>query len=728
MPGNRPTQIVISFGPFEADLRTQELRKKGVRLRLPGQCFQILSMLLQQPGQLVTREELQQTLWASDTNVDFEHGVNAAVNRLRETLGDSADNPRLIETLPRRGYRFIGPIDAPPAQPNNQAEHHTNRLRIAAWIFGVVACALAAGTLYLKSWHVTTVEENFKPVPFTTYAGREVCPTFSPDGSQIAFAWDGDPESGSKGFDLYVKGIRGESLLRLTHHPSGFVCPAWSPDGTQIAFHRISGADTGVYVVPALGGSERKLRATNIPFEVSAPISWSHDGQWIAYKDFLPLSDFPAVLLLSIETLESKEIPHEKGCLAETQPAFSHSGEQLAYLCWRKYSDNEFTIHSIPASGGPSTVVARLMTGWGWPAGFAWTGDDKKLILSRPQVGIDLELDEVNLADGTLRKLSIGRDAFFPAFTPAISAKGDKLAYAASPSHHVDIWRKDLWHPEAAAVKMVSSTRDQSAPQYSPDGQHIAFTSNRGGNWEIWMSDADGTHPLLLSDAKSSEAGAPHWSPDSQKVAFDSRLSGHPEVFLVDISERVPRKLVTNLTDMSEPSWSHDGKWIYFQSTTATTPKVGIFRSPTSGGNAAAVSRPLSTWPLESYDGKTLYIANIANSTTIHAVSLEPTGTESVLRGMPVGFDLKGWTVVPGGIYFVPANATRSTRPYDFATKADAAKSVQYFDFATKHVRQVFETENAFNDGLSVSADGRWILYTQEDGGSSDIMLIDHFR
>ena len=111
MPGNPHTRTVTRFGPFEADLQTQELRKQGRRLRLPGQSFQILKMLLDRPGELVTREELRTALWPSDTFVDFEHGLHAGVNRLREALGDSAGSPRLVETLPRRGYRFIGSVE-----------------------------------------------------------------------------------------------------------------------------------------------------------------------------------------------------------------------------------------------------------------------------------------------------------------------------------------------------------------------------------------------------------------------------------------------------------------------------------------------------------------------------------------------------------------------------------------------------------------------------------------
>ena len=102
---------VVRFGVFEVDLRTAELRKQGIHIRLPGQSFRVLEALLLRPGELVTREELKQKLWPSDSFGDFEHGINAAINRVREALGDSSDNPRFVETLPRRGYRFIAPVE-----------------------------------------------------------------------------------------------------------------------------------------------------------------------------------------------------------------------------------------------------------------------------------------------------------------------------------------------------------------------------------------------------------------------------------------------------------------------------------------------------------------------------------------------------------------------------------------------------------------------------------------
>ena len=133
MPAPQNSGRVIRFGVFEADLRAGELRKSGVKLRLTGQPFQVLAVLLERAGEVVTREELQQKLWASDTFVDFDHSLNTAINRVREVLGDSASSPRYVETLARRGYRFIAAIQsespktpevrlaAPPASPVPQA-------------------------------------------------------------------------------------------------------------------------------------------------------------------------------------------------------------------------------------------------------------------------------------------------------------------------------------------------------------------------------------------------------------------------------------------------------------------------------------------------------------------------------------------------------------------------------------------------------------------------------
>src|SRR6476660_1060501 len=125
MEPDHPAGGRLSFGVFEVDLRAGELRKRGLRVRLQQQPFQVLAMLLEHSGQIVGREELQKKLWPADTFVDFDHGLNKAINKIREALGDSAENPRFVETVARRGYRFIADVRAADAAPVRSPEPAT---------------------------------------------------------------------------------------------------------------------------------------------------------------------------------------------------------------------------------------------------------------------------------------------------------------------------------------------------------------------------------------------------------------------------------------------------------------------------------------------------------------------------------------------------------------------------------------------------------------------------
>ena len=355
------------------------------------------------------------------------------------------------------------------------------------------------------------------PLPFTALQGLEVNPTFSPDGTQIAFAWNGGPSGGGQGFDLYVKVAGSEELLRLTRHPSQNISPAWSPDGTQIAFHRIDSASglTGIYLIPALGGSERRLRATTSPSGNSASISWSPDGKRLAFVDSSPSGEDSRAYLLSLDTLEAKPIPHLSECRSEWQPAFSHDGQQLAYLCWR--GQQEFALYSLALPGGDPRLVNVF---YAWPYGMTWSTDDKSIILSK-YLATSGELVEISVEHGTLHKLPFGENSR----SPAIAPRGGRLAYALF-STNINIWRRDLQHPELPATNLISSSREQISAQYSPDGKHIAFDSTRTGSREIWMSDLDGTHLVQLTKFNDPQTGSARWSPDGQKIAFDTRTLG----------------------------------------------------------------------------------------------------------------------------------------------------------------------------------------------------------
>jgi Tol biopolymer transport system component/DNA-binding winged helix-turn-helix (wHTH) protein len=714
-----PKAQKIAFDNFEVDLRSGEVRKNDNRIRLQAQPFQLLVLLLENAGEVVTRDEICRELWPANTFVDFERSLPAAVNKIRGALDDAAGEPRYIETLPKRGYRFIGKIKPEAPLLMTVAElQETGRLvaaPAAKWwrgrhskftVAGIAALVAALAVWLVLSRKLTNFKPNAQPmtaVPFTSYPGLETNPAISPDGSRIAFAWDpgsGD-HSGAPAFDLYLKTVGSETLLRLTYHPSDWVSPAWSPDGTQIAFHRIAGPQTGIYLVPALGGPERKLLATRAPYDLAAPLSWSPDGKWIAYSDNAIGHPNNTNFLLNVKTLEVHELPHNPACVHEGNPTFSHSGRQLALLCVHSTANFEYFVADAEGKSSRSLVTVHE-----FPTSVAWTSDDQQLIISRARK-MGPELDKLRVSDGFLEKLPIPVNGDWPSITP----DGKKLAFTSSIFHST-IWRKDLLHPHAPPVQLYASTLQENEARYSPDGKRVAFDSARSGVWSVWMADVDGSNLVRLSHEGT--AGFPQWSPDSQKIAFevmeDDRSSA---IFVADISDRVPRKLPIPFRLATSPSWSYDGKSIYFR----TFEGVGqqIYRVPAGGGDPTLlVASDTINIPMESPDGKILYFAPRFAGAPLLMVPLDqPQATPRAVPGMPNISSEYQLTVVADGIFFAPLSAPRT---------------ICFFDFATGKTRELFKTDRDLSDGLSVSPGGRFLLFSQLDENNSNIMLVDNFH
>ena len=198
---DRKSSAILRFGVFELDLRSGELRKKGIRIKLQEQPFQVLTYLLQRPGEVVTRQELREQNWPADTFVDFENSINTAINKLREALGDSADNPRFIETLPRRGYRFIAPVEGLDASTDNQDARQPVKARLAPrslrWSIGLLLLAiLATGLSVWKGFHLRLAGKTVAPqirslavLPLTNLSGDPAQEFFS-DGMTDALITD----------------------------------------------------------------------------------------------------------------------------------------------------------------------------------------------------------------------------------------------------------------------------------------------------------------------------------------------------------------------------------------------------------------------------------------------------------------------------------------------------------------------------------------------------------
>jgi Tol biopolymer transport system component/DNA-binding winged helix-turn-helix (wHTH) protein len=742
---------LIRFGQFAADPRTEELRRDGRRVKLPPQSFRVLLTLTRTPGELVTREALQAELWPATSEVEYEQGLNAAINRLREALGDSAAEPRYIETLPRRGYRFIGaltpdtaasaprgespppdvppppgephpsdqsvaaetpPTFAPPAQLTTGSRRARRRRRSRLVILVLSALAAVALAAFLLRRGLAPAPPPGRLVPYTALGGEERAPSFAPDGTRIVFAWNGNAAHAGR-FDLYVKAADSERLLRVTNAPARWLYPAWSPDAKTIAFTRRvdvrnDGArGNGLFIVPAMGGAERRIAGATFANPQFMQLSWSPDSRRIAYATFNE-SGSHVIRLVDVETMLIHPLAHAPDCWNAGMPAFSADGRQLAFVCTT--SVGVYGVHVARLDGGRPTRLATVM---GEPQGLAWDGDGSLIVANDSGDGGGLwKLT----ADGQMSRLPFGEEGSAP------TRHGNDIAYVRA-HQAVDIWRMDLAarEPAKTAQRLIFSTRSEITPQYSPDGARIVFQSNRSGSAEIWMADADGTNPVRLTTFNGPLVGAPQWCADGKRVAFDARAAGTSSIYVLDVDERQPRRLASANSQNSLPTWSGDCRSIL-----ASDGRRSLYKLPVDGGPAELFTKQQSYYA-QMHGGDVIYNVKQPQGVALWSKPLAG-GLESALPGMPLLDYADAWAVAPDGIYFT--SVTAGSIGAEGAAAADGAATLQFYEFATARTRRVAPLPKSPTPGgglgLAVSRDGRWLLYTQAGEAQSDIMLMDN--
>jgi Tol biopolymer transport system component/DNA-binding winged helix-turn-helix (wHTH) protein len=697
---------VVRFGTFEVDVPAGELRKNGLKLKLQEQPFQVLCLLLEHPGEVVTREELRGKLWPGDTFGDFDHGLNAAVKRLRDALGDDPDNPHLVETLARRGYRFIGNIGIPAATPSA-------RPRPWQWLFnwktavlsGLAACALTLFFLYYnQSGKSKAGHPDVRPVvtPVVTNVGAKYTPNLSPDGQRLAFAWNG---GAGDHYSIYVKLIGSEESIRLTQQASIDFNPVWSPDGRYIAFWRILEGETGIYIIPALGGAERRVRKALWEeqgfYEAlgsAGRLSWSPDGKLLAFADRAYRNE-PAssIFLLSLDSQEVRRLTSPLG-RGDFDPAFSPDGQTLAFA--RRGTG----IYTVPVLGGEEH---RLISG-GYNWGLTWTPDGRHIVFPDASWPVNAGwLWKIAVRGGEPERQQFGQEGIEP------SIRGNRLVYVRQIAN-INIWRRKFNSLLSASPpeRFISSTRMESGPQFSPDGRKIAFESTRSGYYEVWLCRSDGSGLIQLTHFNS-VTGTPRWSPDGQQIAFDSAAPGNTDIFVIDSQGGAPRNLTSEPSSEVVPSWSRDGRWIYFAS--KRTGSGQVWKMPPTGGPAVQVTQQGGFAAFESPDGRFLYYAKGLGVPGLWRIPTNGGEEIEVISSLEAGY-WGYWAVVENGIYYL-----------DMTTKP----GINFLEIATHRTTRVFDLENrpAWGaPGLAISSDKKTMLYTQLDSLNSDIILVENFR
>jgi DNA-binding winged helix-turn-helix (wHTH) protein/WD40 repeat protein len=551
-----PTQETVRFGLFELDLAAAQLTRNGTSIRLPQQPLRLLSVLLESPGEIVTREQLRQRLWPSDIFIDFDHGLNKAIQKLRDALGDSADSPRYIETVPRVGYRFIAPVrngtsppplespplseldrppeadtevlaapqfppptsPAPPASTAGARTPTARRLILATALLAIGATAAVA--FYLSS---RTHPAVVKYTQLTDFTDSATTPALSPDGHILAFIRGGD--SFMSAGEVYVKMLPDGEARPLTHDPRLKYNLAFSPDGSQIAYTVLDGSFFSTYTVSTLGGDSHLLLSN------AAGLTWLDPHH-------LLFSRAPSGLHLGVVTatdtgddLHELYLPPHERAMAHYSFASPDHGSALVVEMNGQGGWARCRLISLKGAAPPTPIGPKGgCTAAGWSPDGSWMYFVASLEggshiwrqhspESRPEqitTGVSEENGLAVEQDGRSIITSIGTHAnslwiHDPAGDRSLSSEGEVVDGLSPPSFapddktlyyllqhqtadaHLELWRVNLDTGKSEAVFPGTS---MGAYDVSPDGKQVVYASaGQNGKSQLWLAPMDRSAP-----------------------------------------------------------------------------------------------------------------------------------------------------------------------------------------------------------------------------------------
>lgn len=546
---------------------------------------------------------------------------------------------------------------------------------------------------------------GMRSVTVASNAGLLRTPAISPDGRQIAFAWNGEAQIS---FDIYVQSVGAEAARRLTTDPAADLNPVWSPDGRFIAFNR-AGSEPGAYLMSASGGQERKI-ADN-----AVPACFTSDGTRIVVEHQ------NAIRLIDLDSGKQSSLTYPKHPAYDTHPMPSPDGRWLAFVRYEGRRTILSDIFLIPFTPDSSTLREpdQLTHGNALTEGIAWTSDGAEIVFSSTREGWRALWRVSAFHPQTPQRLDVaGADAVWP----TISRAGNRLVYLRDAQDR-NIWRYPVprrgteirWEllGDKGGTPLITSPRWDQMAEFSPDGARIAFVSHRSMANEIWVCEADGLRPYMVTSQDGPATEWPRWSPDGKTLAFTGRPGGNSDIFLVPAQGGPTRRLTHHAAQDLFASWSRDGKWVYFSSN--RTGRYEVWKTQADEtGSAVQVTRNGGYVNRESTDGKFLYYMKPGSGLWRYPTA---GGEEFQVLGGRVGEgwnrDWSNWALHEQGI--LVADAERLT--------------LGFFRPGTKELIMSREIPRlSWADGLSLSPDGRWLLLTRQEPAGADIVLIDHFR
>ena len=566
------------FGTFELDARAGELRRKGVKVKLQEQPFQVLVMLLERPGELVTREELQKRLWTEDTFVDFDHSLNAAVKRLRDALGDSADNPRFVETLARRGYRFVAPVNGHAAADGNDGTSHAADSTVATnkprrWWLVVPVAALAAACISVGVHIGKRVPGKVLPKEVRLTANSADAPIYyasiSPDGGYVAYT---DPRG------LFVREIATEESHALAL-PAGLRVQtlSWYPDGSHLLAQAMTDSedDWSLWSIPVLGGAPRKLVDDAVGARVSP------DGKQISFargdeKNF----NRSEIWVMGPDGAQAHVVVSVPGFVVGP-PAWSPDSTKLAYLkdvYWPGYEQEDVQIETFDVRTGKTEVV---LSDYKLRYGLAWTRDGR-ILFSEAEVPPNqgesnvwfVRLDKNGQREGDPQRLTSGPD-----WKPVINASEDGKRVLFIRTNIVPtIYVADLDARTREILKLERLTLDERSNrpyEWAVDGKSVFYLSFREEGSRIYRQEIGAATPEQIPGVRSSP-NILRLNPEGTEILYSTERSSSTQTQSGTAKESTA-STAQNGPKAEDPAAPFDAR------------TVGLMKIPIAGGTEKAL-------------------------------------------------------------------------------------------------------------------------------------------
>ena len=646
-----PGSQVVSFGGFTLDLRTGELFAAGHPTVLPSQPFRLLATLIERRGELVTRDELRRVLWPSDTFVDFEPSLNAAMRRLRDVLGDSAETPRFIETLPRRGYRFIapvtgGPVVAPPLgasqrsfQPDVIQRPLRRRLELSA-VGVVIVVAVIGGVRFVVGSRGPM--QDGKLAGRLTNIGEVRLASLAPDERRLAYVrTDGARESlwlldrAGTGHVQLVPPVDG-AFRSVTFAPRDFVYyTLLFPDHTHVALYRVSTRGDGPEMLAPASGR----------------ISFSRDGSRYASVFTASMGRSDSHVIIDDTFSRTRRIvgvlPAPSHFL-NLKPTWSPDERSLGVLA----RDDADRVVLVVIDEASRAERARHMVPLAKVADVLWIDEDTFVIAGSRSAGSPQRLWQLSIPAMTLLPLTddLGN------YTLAGMSRNAGTVVAVREETARTVWVSDVGAIDRPRQVMADSGSFEGfdGVSFAPDG-HIVYTATESDNTDVYVIDPqNGERHRLTTDPGPDFH--PDVSPDGQTVAFASERGGAPGVWVMAIDGTHPRRLTSG--EDQRPSFSHDGRWLVLHRGLNENTPTTLWRVSVATGEATRFGPTESIRPIVSPDDR--LVAHYWMTPERWALAITPIGASLPERTLPIARTHTGrtlrWAPDGRGLAFVDAS------------------------------------------------------------------------